>query len=307
VTFRLGSNIDSIRAQRRFSDATGKVSQAYERLSSGVRINKAADDAAGLAVSCSLTSSSLVFAKGLKNINDGLSFLNLAQGALTELASITDRHLVLAEQAANGVYNSTQRKALQDEANALVDEYNRIVSSTSFNGQTVFSGDGPREVRIQFEYGVEGSIAINLGASLSRTIGTGTFGTPVSYNAGGEPDSATMADYNGDGLLDLAVGDDSSSSVGIFIGNGDGTFKNRVNYSVVGGSDSIATADVNGDGVLDLVNRNVTTSAFSVLLGNGNGSFKAQVTFAVAGQGQGFVLGDFNGDNRVDIIGTSYS
>jgi len=273
MTVRLGSNIASLRSQRHFSGGTLAVSQSYERLSSGMRINRAADDAAGLAVSSSLSANSQVFSQGLKNINDGLSYLNIAQGALTELTTITDRHLKLTEQAANGVYSTKQRQALQQEADALAEEYNRIVASTSFNGRRIFTENNRDEVRIQLEYGVEGSIEVNLGSALSRTVGTGTFAARVTYVTGSSPDSATLGDFNGDGNLDFAMGQDGSGGVSILMGNGDGTFKNRVSYNTVGGSDYLDSADLNGDGHLDIVNKNWTTAAFSVLLGNGNGTF----------------------------------
>ena len=106
MAVRIGSNIASLNAQGRLNQATDALSSTYERLSSGMRINKASDDPAGLAVSSSLNVDSRVYSQGIRNINDGLSLLNVAEGALFELSSITTRQQELAEQSANGVYSN---------------------------------------------------------------------------------------------------------------------------------------------------------------------------------------------------------
>ena len=125
----IGTNIASMRAQRQLGKATEQLSSAYERLSSGQRINHASDDAAGLAVATSLKSDARIFSQGVRNFNDGISLLNVSQSALQALSSIVARQQELAEQAANGTYTSSQRSALNTEASALTSEYNRIVQT----------------------------------------------------------------------------------------------------------------------------------------------------------------------------------
>ena len=150
MTIRLGSNISSLTAQRKLADGTAALSKTFERLSSGQRINRASDDAAGLAIADSLNAASRVYTQGIRNFSDGLSLLSIAEGALQQLQAITIRQIELAEQAANGVYSTKQRQALNDEANALVDEFNRIVESTSFNGLNVLDGTLSERVHSHF-------------------------------------------------------------------------------------------------------------------------------------------------------------
>src|SRR6266436_2837198 len=98
----IGSNISSLRAQRQLSLASDEVSQEYQRLSSGMRINKASDDAAGLAIASKLNADTRVYTQGIRNFNDGISLLNTADGAVQGLSTIVTRLKELAEQAANG-------------------------------------------------------------------------------------------------------------------------------------------------------------------------------------------------------------
>ena len=97
------TNIDSIRAERELSSSTQGLATTFQRLSSGQRINNASDDAAGLAVASDLTTDSRVYGQALHNINDGISYLSVAQGAVEQLKGITTRIKELSEQSANGV------------------------------------------------------------------------------------------------------------------------------------------------------------------------------------------------------------
>jgi len=103
MALTIGANIPSLRARRSLADASDSLSASTTRLASGLRINSAADDAAGLAIATSLNASSRIYTQGIRNINDGISVLNVAEGALSELGNITTRQKELAEQAANGV------------------------------------------------------------------------------------------------------------------------------------------------------------------------------------------------------------
>lgn len=132
MVVRLGGNIPSLKAQRHLNRSSEELGNSYQRLGSGLRINGAADDPAGLAVSSILNLEARIYTQGIKNINDGISLLNVAQGGLSQLASLAVRQQELAEQAANGVFSLTQRKAIDKEAHALREEWNRIIGSTSF-------------------------------------------------------------------------------------------------------------------------------------------------------------------------------
>src|SRR3954470_12252451 len=131
----LTSSIASLNAQRRLGESTAKLGKSFERLSSGLRINHAGDDAAGLSIAASLNADERVFAQGVRNVNDGIAYLHVAEGAATELTGILLRLRELAEQSANGVYGAAQRVALGDELAALAGEYNRIIEGAEFNGK----------------------------------------------------------------------------------------------------------------------------------------------------------------------------
>ena len=130
----LGSNIASLRGQRQFDKTSAELGTVFERLASGQRINRASDDAAGLAIADALRSDTRVLRQGVRNLNDGLSLLNITDKALENLSGIVIRLQELSEQSANGVYSDMQRKAIDREAQALREEYQRIGATTRFNG-----------------------------------------------------------------------------------------------------------------------------------------------------------------------------
>ncbi|MCX7952925.1 MAG: hypothetical protein N2654_04785, partial [Deltaproteobacteria bacterium] len=122
MAITLGSNIVSLQAQRRLLEASFKLSDVFEKLSSGQRINKASDDAAGLAIADSLRADQRLASVAIRNANDGVSVVAIADGALSQISSILTRMAELAEQSANGVFSNDQRSALQNEFVALGSE-----------------------------------------------------------------------------------------------------------------------------------------------------------------------------------------
>jgi flagellin len=141
VAITIGSNIASTRAQRQLGKVSSSVESTYERLSSGSRINRASDDAAGLAIATGLSTRSRLYTRALLNVSDGISLLNVAESATESLSTVITRIRELAEQAANGNYSATQRKAIDKEAQALRQEFNRIKESATFNGQSLLDGE----------------------------------------------------------------------------------------------------------------------------------------------------------------------
>ncbi len=147
------TNLSSIGAQRNLTDSTGRLRQAYERLSSGLRINRAKDDAAGLAIAESLKADSRVATVGIRNANDGISIISITDGAVAQITNILSRLSELAQESANGVYSNGQRSALQLEFSALLSEVERIAITTEFNGVKLLSGGQS----IVFQVGFDGS------------------------------------------------------------------------------------------------------------------------------------------------------
>jgi len=300
LVVRIGSNISSLQAQRRLSDATTALGTIFERLSSGQRINRAADDAAGLAIASSLNTNARVYTQAVRNGNDGLSALSIADGTVQELTGVVIRITELATQSANGTYSRFQRKALDAEAQALSKEFLRISKSTAFNGTKLFDGSLGDGLRLQLGYGVDGSINAGVGGA----IGTGRFAARSTVATGGSPQSVTLGDLNGDGVLDMVTADGAfgANTASIMLGNGDGTFKARTTVQTGANPRSVTLGDLNGDGVIDIITGDRNDNKASIMLGNGDGTFKARTTVQTGANPRSVTLGDLNGDGVLDMI-----
>lgn len=138
---RIQHNIMAMNAYRNYNNNTSALSKNLEKLSSGYKINRAGDDAAGLAISEKMRAQITGLNKAQDNANDGISLVQTAEGALTEVHDMLNRMAELATQSANGTYqNSVDRENLQAEVDELVEEIDRISKSANFNGITLFTG-----------------------------------------------------------------------------------------------------------------------------------------------------------------------
>lgn len=136
----VNSNIASLNAQRNLTKATGSLGRSFERLSSGLRINSAKDDAAGLAIASRFTSQIRGLNQAVRNTNDGISLSQTAEGALQESANIVQRIRELSVQAANDTNTQSDRESLQAEVDQLVSELDRIAETTTFNSNKILDG-----------------------------------------------------------------------------------------------------------------------------------------------------------------------
>ena len=161
MSITLGSNVQSLQAQRKLSNATLKLSASYERLSSGMRINKASDDAAGLAIADSLKADQRIASVAVRNANDGISAVSIADAALGQIGDVLARLAELAEQSANGVYSTVQRSALQNEFSSLASEIERIAVTTEFNGVVLLSGSAGVTLQVGFDSASTSQISFN--------------------------------------------------------------------------------------------------------------------------------------------------
>jgi flagellin-like hook-associated protein FlgL len=162
VAIRIGSNPLSLGLQSSLNKTDTTLSKTSERLSSGLRINRGSDDAAGLSISQSLNLNAKVYSQGVKNLNDGLSAINIADGAIDGLNTILSRIEEIAMQSANGTFSDTQRAVMQQEVTALQAEWNRIVDTTTFNGQQLLTGSTTRMV-LQGGTQNTGTLAVQVG------------------------------------------------------------------------------------------------------------------------------------------------
>ena len=140
MAVRIFNNITSLNAQRHLGINNQRLAQSIERVSSGLRINKAGDDVAGLAISEKLRSDIRVLQQGLRNLNDGLSMINVVEGALNEQTDMIIRMRELAAQSASATIGDPERALLQIEVNALIAEIDRFAAATEFNGQPLLDG-----------------------------------------------------------------------------------------------------------------------------------------------------------------------
>jgi len=144
----VNTNVSSLNAQRQMSNSGNTLDTAFQRLSSGLRINSAKDDAAGLQIADRLTGQINGLTQGNRNANDGISLAQTAEGALDEMTNMFQRIRTLAGQAANGSNTQSDRAALQLEARQLGEEINRIAGDTTFGGTNLLDGSYSAEFQV---------------------------------------------------------------------------------------------------------------------------------------------------------------
>jgi len=164
----INTNISSLTAQRHLAESRMEMEQAMERLSSGKRINSAMDDAAGLTIAHTLDSKITSLSQAVRNANDGIAMLNLAEGAMDEISSMLTRMKELATQSINGTYQSSNdRSNMNLEYQQLADEITRIATQTVFNGISLMA--------------TSGSVKFQLGDSSSDTITVSLYGMKATH------------------------------------------------------------------------------------------------------------------------------
>ena len=198
---RVNTNVASINAQRNLSTVTERLSGNFRRLSTGLRISTAADDAAGLAISERLRSQVRSLEQAKRNANDGISFVQTAEGALNEVSSILVRLRELAVQSSNGSVSSQDKETLDEEFQSLVNEVNRIGSSTEFNGIKLLDGSSS-SVSFQVGFGTTAGID-TLSVSLSPALSTSLSLQSLDIGSGG---AFTTAITNIDAAINTVSG-----------------------------------------------------------------------------------------------------
>lgn len=165
MSLYVNSNVSSINSQRQLAKSTKALDKAYQRLASGLRINTAKDDAAGLQISNKMTSQLNGLTQGNRNANDGISMCQTTEGALDEVTNMLQRMRTLALQSSNGTNSSSERTAIQDEITQLSEEIKRIGTDTSFGKLSLFTQD--KGVTFQVGANANQGISLNLQAMSS--------------------------------------------------------------------------------------------------------------------------------------------
>jgi flagellin len=186
MAITIGSNISSLQAQRRLANSSEQLNSTFLKLSAGQRINKASDDAAGLAIADALKATIRVGQVAVRNANDGISSIAIADASLADIGNVLSRLAELAEQSANGTFSVGQRSALQNEFTALGSEIERIAVTTEFNGVRLLSGNSTLVLQVGFD-----------SASTSQIAFTGVQGTLAALGLAQQNASALTYSLNG--------------------------------------------------------------------------------------------------------------
>jgi flagellin len=213
---RINTNVASLNTQRHLYNSTIMFNKSMEKLSSGLRVNRAADDAAGLAISEGLKSDIRALEQASRNASDGISMVQTAEGALDEVSNILLRLRELTEQSLNGTLTDAERGYLNAEYGSLLEEIDRIAQSTEFNGISLLDGTGGSVgIQVGIDTNTYDSIAVDLATSRNAAnLGLAT-GIDTAANAG-----TAMAEV-------LAAIDNVSSARSDF-----GAIQNRLEVSI---------------------------------------------------------------------------
>ena len=219
----INTNIASLNAQRNLSKSQGDLSKAMQKLSSGLRINSAKDDAAGLAISDRMTSQIRGLTQAARNANDGISLAQTAEGALQETTNMLQRMRELAVQSANDTNTVEDRTSLNAEFANLIEEIDRIATSTSFNGKTMLTGS----------YANAGSgFVFHVGANANQVISVTIPGASAGALGSGGNTIQSMAILTQSGAnFTLGVIDAAISDVDVMRGNM-GAVQNRMESTI---------------------------------------------------------------------------
>lgn len=223
----VNTNVASLAAQRNLSLNTFNLNRSLERLSSGFRINHAADDAAGLQISETLKTGIRGMQKALQNTQDGVSMLQISEGSLSVIGENLQRVRELTVQAANDTNSDVQRDALELEIQARLRDNQRIVTATQFNGIALLSGQQVGSYEIRLQIGPDESLEVDT-LNITSILAT-TYATAIGLLEGGGAN--TSAGWGSIGSINFA-----STLITIFIGGG------GVPITTVAGAGTIARA-----------------------------------------------------------------
>jgi len=210
---RINQNIEAMNAHRYLSGTSNVLAKSMERLSSGLRINRASDDAAGLAISEKLRSQIRGLQQASRNAQDGISLIQTAEGALNETHSILQRMRELAVQAANGTLTDDDRATLESEVGSLLEEVERIATSTQFNKLELLAAAN--------------TITLQVGANTGQTISIGLTGaTKTDLVITGVSVGSMAAAVDSIDLIDAAIGKVSENRSNL------GAAQNRLDHTI---------------------------------------------------------------------------
>ena len=295
----INTNIASLNAQRNLGKSEGALTKSLERLSSGLRINSAKDDAAGLAISNRMSSQIRGLNQAARNANDGISMAQTAEGALQESTNLLQRVRELAIQSANSSNTATDRESIQSEVNQLISELNRIAETTTFNGQMLLDGSFNQK---QFQVGAQANQTINIDISgstgdvlginkftVNNTDGvnaaTGATSSTVDLSAafGGTTGNSTVVLANDELIADqsITVTQENGSTTSVGISGTKSAYSLSVSLSAENGvaaSAGATNAALDFSSVSDVTDGDVVSFDIVVEDGTGNNTQNISIT-----------------------------
>ncbi len=275
MSMYINTNVSSLNAQRNLMNSSKSLDTSYTRLASGLRINSAKDDAAGLQISNRLTSQINGLDQGNRNANDGISMAQTAEGAMEEVTGMLQRIRTLAQQSANGTNSQDDRNALQAEVDQLGKEIDRISTNTTFAGTKLLAADG---VAFDFQVGANADQKISFTLDnmsvdgISKVAGGGTTALTTFKSTKIDISDATKAQaVLGDADKMLKVVDSKRAELGAVQNRLDSTIRNQANISenVSAARSRIRDADFATE-TANMTKQNILQQAASSILAQAN-------------------------------------
>jgi flagellin len=276
MAITINTNVASLNAQRNLSASQTNLAKSMQRLSSGLRINSAKDDAAGLAISDRMTSQIRGLNQATRNANDGISLAQTAEGAMQESTNILQRMRELAVQSANDTNSASDRASLQSEVDQLKQELTRIAETTTFNGKKLLDGS---MISAQFQVGANAGETISFGIGSARSTDLGNHSLTTNNDQAGATyrgievatAAAAASAANGVGAQTLTVvGKEGSSTVGVTAGDSAAKIAEAVNTKsaetgVTATAKTTATlSDLTEDGTVTFELQGTNTTAIGI-------------------------------------------
>ena len=314
MAITVNTNVTSLNAQRNLTKSGDNLATSMQRLSSGMRINGAKDDAAGMQISTRLTSQISGLAVAQRNANDGISMAQTAEGAMQSSTDILQRMRDLSLQSANGSNSKSDREALQKEVSALQSELTRIADTTTFGGQKLLNGTYGTQ---QFQVGSDSNqtIGVTLGSVGAEDIGLTGKGIDIAAITGFAGASTTAKTFDPTDSLTMTVGTESNNidlTTGMSAADLAGQINGTEGVFGVGATTQVAVGGfgVTNTTVGDTVTLNVggvEITAGSALTGDGttaalNTAIDAATITALAEQGITHSLVTATGDTGDDLL-----
>ena len=292
--FRINTNIGAMNAHRNSLMTNKNLENSLQRLSSGLRINKAADDASGMAIADSLRSQALGLGQAIRNANDGIGVVQTADGALDEYINIINTVRTKAIQAASDGQNSDSRQAIQRDINRLLEEADNIAKTTSFNGLKLLDGTYNDK---HFQIGAYANETVDFSISSVRTASTGNMQQKVGAAVSAGTTAATLA-INGDTVAQVTVSgttSDGANLVAAAINAATSTVEAVAENSV---DSNYVTGGTLADG--DLSINGVSIGAVAISAGDSTGALEAAIN-SVSSQTN--VKAHTNSDGTITLTG----